>query len=53
MSVDIAKKNCENCAMKKLLEILVLGFLLSTNVAKTNEELSKIFYSGAKEKGKY
>lgn len=30
MPVDFANKNCENCAMKKLLEILVLGIFIPT-----------------------
>ena len=32
MSVDIAEKNWENCVMKKLLGILILG-LLTCNIS--------------------
>jgi len=43
----------EKIIMKKLLGILVSVLFLSTNTTMATEELSKIFYSGAKEKGKY
>ena len=35
MSVDIAEKNCENCVMKKILGILILG-LLTCNISFAN-----------------